>query len=655
MSSEVVAAAEPVLRCERAPILVRDIFEAKGYRELDEEEGEEGSPSSKRDAAEPPPVWHVYWKGGRFKPSEYAAANPLQRLNHFPKTMGITKKDCLLRNLRRMRATHGAIYNFFPESYILPSEYLTLVRVCEQRRDEQKPIWILKPTDSSQGRKIFIIRDLSEISYGHFSESMAAAIAGDGPPRNDDPDRDPKLDEKGRAISTELDMTTTLRMLKSRLHKTVTPCVKFTEMHIAQKYLERPLCFCGYKLDLRIYVLLLSAQPLKIYWFRDCLVRFATHKYDLNDLDNQYAHLTNTSINKFSQSYSTNKEGIRGGCKWSLLQFNREHPDHPLASPLLWARIKAIVNLTLLSIAAGIPDNGGCFELFGYDVMIDDALRPWLLEVNCSPALGCEEHADREVKEPLIGDLVDLLGMQREQATAALPAGGGARAVQKARGWPSRREKPAANSESGDSKDSSSKDSKDKDKEGSGKDSKEEKGEAARQQRRSSSSDAEPPAAAALPGARRKVSVAERMAWAAPPSIGGYEQIFPFNQMTERLSSNVGGNEASIVKEIQLELQKEAAKHAPKDEDGEDGSEGGETPRENNGREYSSNYAAKPTSSRPARPASARGRGSGMSMRSNAAAAMRRTMPPGGFGRAIGSEIRLTADQRRAAPRGSVL
>ena len=129
-------------------------------------------------------------------------------------------------------------------------------------------------------------------------------------------------------------MTTTLRMLKSRLHKTVTPCVKFTEMHIAQKYLERPLCFCGYKLDLRIYVLLLSAQPLKIYWFRDCLVRFATHKYDLNDLDNQYAHLTNTSINKFSQSYSTNKEGIRGGCKWSLLQFNAA-PIRP--SPLLGA------------------------------------------------------------------------------------------------------------------------------------------------------------------------------------------------------------------------------------------------------------------------------------------------------------------------------
>lgn len=124
--------ATPVLKCERAPMLVRDVFEAKGYRELDEEEGEEGGQPTCQPTGLPQ-VWHVHWKGGRFKPSEYASANPLQRLNHFPKTMGITKKDCLLRNLRRMRATHGAIFAFFPESYILPSEYMTLVRVCDQR------------------------------------------------------------------------------------------------------------------------------------------------------------------------------------------------------------------------------------------------------------------------------------------------------------------------------------------------------------------------------------------------------------------------------------------------------------------------------------------------------------------------------------------
>ena len=201
----------PVLRIEKAPQLIRDVFEAKGFREYDEEEAENAPPGSRAS------VWHVMWKGGRFTPSQYEAANCVQRVNHFPKTMGITKKDCLLRNLRRMKATHGAIFAFFPESYILPTEYLTLVRVCEQSRRERdvQPIWILKPTDSSQGRKIFIIRDLSEISYGHFSESMAAAVAGE---KRELPEgADPKIDDKGRAISTDLDMSTTLKMLKSRL------------------------------------------------------------------------------------------------------------------------------------------------------------------------------------------------------------------------------------------------------------------------------------------------------------------------------------------------------------------------------------------------------------------------------------------------------
>jgi hypothetical protein len=423
---------------DRAPPMVCQILESKGYVEVEEDCDEH---------------WNVHWKAGRFKPSEYAAANRSQRLNHFPKTTGITKKDCLLRNLRRMRGIHGAICNFFPESYILPTEYMTLVKKAEAN-PRDKPIWILKPADSSQGRKIFLIRDISEISYGHFSESMTAemlASAG-GEPRVER--ENPKLDEKGRAIQTELDMTTTLKMLKSRLNRTTTPCVKFTEMHIAQRYIERPLCVCGYKLDLRLYVLLISAEPLRVYWYNDCLVRFATQRYDLSDLENtcaprrsnlaaaqgaprtahrartacRYSHLTNSSINKNSTSYSVDKEGIRAGCKWSLQSFTREHPESPLTSPLLWARIKArrapvlgeraqrvpsawrearttplhplasqaIVTMTLLSIAHAIPDNGGCFELLGYDVIIDEGLKPWLLEVNASPALAIECSADKQ-------------------------------------------------------------------------------------------------------------------------------------------------------------------------------------------------------------------------------------------------------------------
>ena len=35
--------------------------------------------------------------------------------------------------------------------------------------------------------------------------------------------------------------------------------------------------------------------------------------------------------------------------------------------------------------------------------------RPWLLEVNTSPALGVECAADREVKEPLVRDLWSMV------------------------------------------------------------------------------------------------------------------------------------------------------------------------------------------------------------------------------------------------------
>ena len=39
-----------------------------------------------------------------------------------------------------------------------------------------------------------------------------------------------------------------------------------------------------------------------------------------------------------------------------------------------------------------------CFQIFGFDVMLDSELKPWLLEVNCDPALGTEQALDLRVK-----------------------------------------------------------------------------------------------------------------------------------------------------------------------------------------------------------------------------------------------------------------
>lgn len=77
----------------------------------------------------------------------------------------------------------------------------------------------------------------------------------------------------------------------------------------------------------------------------------------------------------------------------------------------LWQRIACLISLTILSQASGIPKSSNCFEFFGFDVLIDENLKPWLLEVNLSPALSNDCEVDSEVKKPLLHDLFDLLGL----------------------------------------------------------------------------------------------------------------------------------------------------------------------------------------------------------------------------------------------------
>lgn len=48
-----------------------------------------------------------------------------------------------------------------------------------------------------------------------------------------------------------------------------------------------------------------------------------------------------------------------------------------------------------------VPYRGCCFELFGFDVLLDSDLKPWLLEVNLSPSMACDTPLDLKIKVPL--------------------------------------------------------------------------------------------------------------------------------------------------------------------------------------------------------------------------------------------------------------
>jgi hypothetical protein len=179
---------------------------------------------------------------------------------------------------------------------------------------------------------------------------------------------------------------------------------------IVQEYITYPFLLFGHKFDMRIYVLVTSFQPLRVYMYRDMLVRFATEPYDLKKLTNTFAHLTNTSLNKYSPAYEDDKKGIGEGCKWDFPKLKETLSGMGIDFSAIWGRVDNIVLLTLLSIAPCIPPSCmPCFELYGFDIIIDRNLKPWLLEVNFSPALACEEPTDWIVKKPLIADMVDTL------------------------------------------------------------------------------------------------------------------------------------------------------------------------------------------------------------------------------------------------------
>jgi hypothetical protein len=86
----------------------------------------------------------------------------------------------------------------------------------------------------------------------------------------------------------------------------------------------------------------------------------------------------------------------------------------------VFAHIKDVIIKTLISTEPHIvsslnkcPGNrNSCFELYGFDVIIDKYLKPWLLEVNVFPSMSCSSPFDKQVKTVLLCDTMTLVGIK---------------------------------------------------------------------------------------------------------------------------------------------------------------------------------------------------------------------------------------------------
>ena len=75
---------------------------------------------------------------------------------------------------------------------------------------------------------------------------------------------------------------------------------------------------------------------------------------------------------------------------------------------------------SLVMVDDKITHQPNCFEMFGYDVLIDSDLRPWLLEVNASPSLARPSPLDVRVKNAMIKDIISLLDVAPYDRAAVL-------------------------------------------------------------------------------------------------------------------------------------------------------------------------------------------------------------------------------------------
>lgn len=154
---------------------------------------------------------------------------------------------------------------------------------------------------------------------------------------------------------------------------------------VVQKYIENPLIICNKKFDIRQWVLVSCSDPLTIWVYKQCYLRFSIENYSDEEISNPYIHLTNNSISKKSKKFETSNIE---GCMWSLQQFQDyliRETGNDLWTSSIFPAIKKIVKTSLLTI--GNLGRSNSFELFGYDFMLDDKMKPWLLEVNSSPAM----------------------------------------------------------------------------------------------------------------------------------------------------------------------------------------------------------------------------------------------------------------------------
>jgi len=144
--------------------------------------------------------------------------------------------------------------DFLPLTFILPGDMSVFM---EEFKRYPGSLWILKPSNRSQGQGIILVNKINKVKKLNFEKKT--------------------ITENNTQIT-------------------------INETYVISKYIENPFLINEKKFDMRIYVLVVSYKPLKVFLYKMGFCRFCNEKFtvDVNEIDNIYVHLTNVAIQKKS-------------------------------------------------------------------------------------------------------------------------------------------------------------------------------------------------------------------------------------------------------------------------------------------------------------------------------------------------------------------
>ena len=270
----------------------------------------------------------------------------------------------------------------------------------------KKNYWILKPTDLYQGKCIEICNSFEEINkkcrnmFKGVEKKFIPELIIKEEESDDDNIQNTNNSKINLNINEENDLNlyndnNIINEKKINNNNTINnnnnkKKIYFSKMYcsneiIIQKYLDRPLLYNKRKFDIRCFVLVDS--NLNVFFCKEGHLKGSSELYDLNNT-NKLIHITNYSLQKKSVNFEQYEDGNEISYKdFKKYMINNNIPLEYFNNMI--EQMKYLVQISFKSVGYKLLKTNPvlCFEIFGYDFIIDNDFKPWILEINNNPGL----------------------------------------------------------------------------------------------------------------------------------------------------------------------------------------------------------------------------------------------------------------------------